>query len=327
MSDKEKQFADLLKEMVGFNKETITALVKETSGNMIGERVNELAEGLSNILTKFEESIDTQIKKATKHLKATHKEVHLIKDGKTRVVKGHTHPMYEKAIKLCRHPKINLLLVGPSGCGKTHMAMMIAEGLGLKHYCQGCCEDTTKGTFVGINLPNEYIPGTVERVMRDGGLLLIDEFDALNANVALIINAALSNGYMVNARGEVVKQHDDCVIIVSANTFGRGADRLFCGRNQLDAATMERVYALDMDYDTDFETQIGTKELCDFVWGIRAKAIKNRVRISVGSRWIEKGQAAMDCGVALKEVQNDLTSHLSMDERKQVGLTPTKSAA
>ena len=47
------------------------------------------------------------------------------------------------------------------------------------------------------------------------------------------------------------------MVIATANTWGNGADRQYCGSNQLDAATLDRFAGgrLEADYDPDYESQ------------------------------------------------------------------------
>ncbi|MCH7728630.1 MAG: hypothetical protein IH991_19420, partial [Planctomycetes bacterium] len=72
----------------------------------------------------------------------------------------------------------------------------------------------------------------------------------------VVVNAALANGHLRLPDGTTVDRHADFVCAAAANTFGTGADRQYVGRNQLDAATLDRFAAcrLAFDYDVDLET-------------------------------------------------------------------------
>src|SRR5215217_6156820 len=80
----------------------------------------------------------------------------------------------------------------------------------------------------------------------------MDEIDAGNANVIIQVNAALSNGYCSFPDG-MVQRHDDFIFLASANTFGDGASRQYVGRNQLDAATLDRFTTLVWEIDEELE--------------------------------------------------------------------------
>jgi MoxR-like ATPase len=54
----------------------------------------------------------------------------------------------------------------------------------------------------------------------------------------------------------IIQRHPDFVAIAAANTFGRGADRQYVGRYQLDAATLDRFVMLSWEYDSALESAI-----------------------------------------------------------------------
>jgi len=58
------------------------------------------------------------------------------------------------------------------------------------------------------------------QVYENGGVFLLDEIDAADANVMVAINAALANGVLANPNGKVHVRHDKCFILAAANTWG-----------------------------------------------------------------------------------------------------------
>src|SRR5690606_18485555 len=77
---------------------------------------------------------------------------------------------------------------------------------------------------------------------ESGGVFLLDEIDAADPNVMLVVNSALAIGHMPlpnRTDAPSATRHDDTVIICAANTWGTGADRQYVGRNQLDAAFLD----------------------------------------------------------------------------------------
>jgi len=318
--DDDKELADMLKKLVGFTPEGIRKEIEQQAGDIVDAKVGKLAENLSNILEGQENAVMQKVEELLGKIdiKAGHQTIEIIDRGEKRTIKGVAHPVMEKVMHLAPLPHINPLLVGPAGCGKTQMAAMIAEAMGLEFYSQSMSEGVTEGKLIGRETRDGYIEGIVERVMRDGGFLLADEVDASLDNVLIVLNSSLANGWMLNGRGERIVKHDDCIIVASANTYGRGADRLYCGRDQLDAATMDRFYTIDMDYDKNYEVTQGTKELCDWVWGMRSKAEQNRLRVVISTRMIQKGMSALNAGFELAEVKRDLLAPFTDDERQQL---------
>lgn len=94
-----------------------------------------------------------------------------------------------------------------------------------------------------------------------GGVHVLDELDAADPNLLLTVNTALANGYCnVPHRPDKprAERHKDFVQIATANTVGRGADRMYVGRGQLDAATLDRfqIGMVEVTYDMGVEEMI-----------------------------------------------------------------------
>ena len=323
MSDiEDKALADLLKKIVGFTPEGIRKLIESECGGLLDAKVGKLAENLSGILDSQEKAVMEKVTELLAKFEPKggpqHATITLESQAEPVTVEGIAHPVMEKVLKLIPQTHINILLVGPSGCGKTQMAAMIAKLMKREFYCQSMSEGITEGKLIGKETRDGYIEGVVEKVAKYGGLMLADEIDASLDNVLLILNSILGNGWMLNGRGEHIVKHEDCSIIASANTYGRGADRMYCGRNQLDAATLDRFYIIEMDYDKAYEITQGTKELCDWVWDLRKKAADNRLRIVISTRMIQKGTSALTAGLQWNEVKRDLLAPFTPDERDQL---------
>jgi hypothetical protein len=53
-----------------------------------------------------------------------------------------------------------------------------------------------------------------------------------------------------------IQRHPDFRVVAGANTFGTGADRQYVGRNQLDAASLDRYAVIDWGYDEALEASL-----------------------------------------------------------------------
>lgn len=248
-----------------------------------------------------------------------------------------THPAFHKVLRLVnsRQPggaRTSVMLVGPAGCGKTTLAHDIATALGLKFTAFSCSAGASESQLLGRLLPTgeggrfEYVESPFVQTYREGGVILIDEMDAADPNLLLVLNTALSNGGMyVEARAAsgldvYVPRHPDTVIIAAANTFGHGADVQYVGRAPLDAATLDRYYRLPMDYDRDLEESLGDAEIVAWVRDIREKATKAQLRRVVSTRAILRVQAAVNAGLSLAEAKADELASWKADERAKVGM-------
>jgi len=211
---------------------------------------------------------------------------------------GATHPAFRKVLELASQ-RLNVMLVGPAGCGKTYLAEKVAEALGLPFSSVSCSIGMSESQITGWLLPMgeggsfEYVPAEFVNRYENGGVFLLDEIDAADANLLVVLNSALANGYLFlpqrTDKPKAVK-HDDFVLIAAANTFGNGADREYVGRNQLDAATLDRFRAgvVMMDYDPSLEEALIPTDVLE--WG---RKIRQRIR-ELGLRRIMSTRAMLD---------------------------------
>jgi len=217
--------------------------------------------------------------------------------GDTRKIEGATHPVFERVVKLAAARK-HIFLPGPSGCGKSHLAKQVAEALELRFGFISCSAGMSESQLLGRTIPTgdhgqfEFQTTQFLECYENGGVFLFDEIDAADANVLLVINSALANGHLsVPSRTDnpVAKRHPDFVCLAAANTWGRGADRQYCGRNELDESTLDRfrIGCVPMDYDDSLEAQLCPDEKLRFrLQDYRLKAQANRLERIVSTRFI-----------------------------------------
>ena len=148
---------------------------------------------------------------------------------------------------------IHMMLVGPAGSGKTTVAGKLAEQLGREFKAISFGPTTSKADLVGYKDANgNYHRTDLVKVYEEGGVFLGDELDAGNAGVITQINMALSNSHMSTPDG-MKERHKDFLFIAGCNTFGVGANREYVGRNQLDAASLDRFAVIEFPIDEGLE--------------------------------------------------------------------------
>jgi cobaltochelatase CobS len=217
--------------------------------------------------------------------------------GKTRQVEGVMPAEFERIMHLAS-ARIPVMLVGPAGCGKTFIAEKIAEQLDLTYADQSCSEGMSESVFNGRLLPIgkngafEHVASPWMIQYEKGGVMLLDELDAADSNLTTYMNKAIANkSYTVDQRylNPVVKKHKNFVLIACANTFGHGADAMYVGRNQLDAATLDRfkVGLVCMDYSREVELSLAPPELCEWAWRIRTRIREQKLRRIMSTRVIK----------------------------------------
>lgn len=182
-------------------------------------------------------------------------------EGEERRDLGVQHRAFPLLLK-CLDAGLHVALVGPAGTGKTTAAHRAADALGLPFECQSFSGTTTKSDLVGFIDANGHYRDTPLRrsyvateERPKGGVFCGDEFDAGNANANVIINAALANGLCAFPDG-MMERADGFRCVIAMNTHGQGANRQYVGRNQLDAATLDRFVFLSWDLDEALEASL-----------------------------------------------------------------------
>ena len=151
---------------------------------------------------------------------------------------------------------VNVMLVGPAGSGKTTVAASVAKATERKFSCMSFGPMSSKGDLFGMrDATGKYHESELVKMVKSGGAFLGDEADAANAGILTQINMILSNGHMSTPEG-IIEKHKDFWFVAGCNTFGTGANRQYVGRNQLDAATLDRFFMIDFPVDTGLEAKI-----------------------------------------------------------------------
>lgn len=193
----------------------------------------------------------------------------------------------------------HVMLVGPAGCGKTYIGEQCARALNLPFYITSTINDTHELTGF-VDGYGKYHSTPFRNAFEFGGVWVADEIDAWDAAALLAANAALANGYAnFPDQSEPILRHSNFRMVATANTFGNGADRIYIGRNELDAASLDRFAFVTVDYDLNLERAFagGNSEWLDHVWKIRKAVQEKRIRHVVSSRAIQKGARALANGI------------------------------
>lgn len=213
---------------------------------------------------------------------------------------GLKHKQLEDLIKMVGQD-LPLLMVGMAGTGKTHAAEQVAQALNLPFYAMSVGAQTSKSDIIGfMHAGGEYVGTLFRQAYEHGGVFLMDEVDAGNANVLIQVNAALSNHYCAFPDG-MVKRHPDFRFIGTANTYGNGANRMYVGRNQLDAATLDRFTVMNWDIDSELEGAMvsGIKDGAKWhkaIVALRLYIEDNQIRTLVTPRATVRGAKLLSSG-------------------------------
>lgn len=224
---------------------------------------------------------------------------------------GKAHKTFPKLLQvLSQH--LNVYLVGPAGSGKTYAAKKCAEALGVPFYFTGAIANEYKLTGFK-NAQGEYVGTEFRKAYEKGGVFLFDEIDASFPQAVLAFNAALANDFM-DFPDKQVQMHPNFYCIAAANTIGQGADRQYVGRNQLDAASLDRFVFIDWEYDNNLEISLsGNADWAKYVQLVRKVVSDSKIRCIISPRASIYGAQLLAAGIERSEVE-DMVLWKGLDE-------------
>jgi MoxR-like ATPase len=253
-------------------------------------------------------------------------------------VSGRTHKALAEIMELYAMGFRNFYVVGPAGSGKTTLAADLARALdSTRDNARGwagisCSAGVSEGKIVGRAIPNlttgatSYQGTDFVRMYECGGVFLFDEVDGSDPNMMLCIQSATANGHLSlvdRAEQPTATRHPDSVIICAANTWGTGTDRQYVGRNQLDAAFLDRFVGtmIEVDYDRDLERElVGDDSICVRVWSIRDRVSEQKLRRIVGTRFLLNVARMVQGGWTIERALRRATAGWTTDELSKVGV-------
>lgn len=215
---------------------------------------------------------------------------------------GLSHHTLEKVLKAL-NCGLNVYLYGPSGSGKTYAAKQCAKALGVELYFTGAISNEYKLTGY-MDAKGEYVATEFRKAYENGGLFLFDEIDGSFPQAVLAFNAALANDSM-DFPDKNVSRNEKFYCIAAANTIGLGANRQYVGRNQLDAASLDRFVFVEWDYDENLERKVaGNDEWFEYVLKVRKVIDKLNLRHIVSPRASFFGAKLLGNGFSREDVEN-----------------------
>lgn len=221
------------------------------------------------------------------------------------IIKGFVHNQFDALIKALQ-TTFPIMLVGSAGSGKTYAAEQCAEALGLAFYAQSVGSQTSQSNLVGyMSAHGEYISTQFRQAYEDGGVFVLDEIDAGNPNVLIILNSALASGFCPFP-DTMVRKHENFKLVATANTYGTGASRKYVGRNQLDAATLDRFITMEWKIDEGLERQLVSHYPDGLRWqnvikAVRDKVVQHAYEVVVSPRATMKGAQLLAAGYSFQD--------------------------
>lgn len=252
-------------------------------------------------------------------------------DGKITTLKNVVLPENFDRILALAKCRRNILLVGPAGCGKSTIAKLVAQTLGLDFYKMGGSEGLTASHLLGKDRPladkgnGKYEISDFVTGFEKGGVVCLDEMDAFDPNVFLVLNQALDRSGelpLPNRPGKPAKKSKNFVCLGTANTTGRGGNRMYV-RNQLDASSLSRfqIGLVEVGYSPAVETAVcPNAELRETLWKVRGRMEEAGLRRIIDTRYLEDAYVMVEGGGwSVEEAVRQAMAGWSKDEMAKVG--------
>lgn len=236
-----------------------------------------------------------------------------VKFGESKKVIDNVHNKFTTVMGRLKATK-NIMLVGEAGCGKTHLAGQVAEALGLEFSSVSCSSDMSSSVLLGWLLPAdggkfEYAESDFIRLYENGGVFLLDEMDAADPAILLIVNQALANGQVTvpQRKGKTtVKRHPNFICMSACNTFGRGGGLMYT-RERLDESTLDRFRSglIEMHYDDELEEKLVDNEILQWGRKIRRNIEEARLKRVISTRFLRDATALKEeAGYTMKDIED-----------------------
>lgn len=216
------------------------------------------------------------------------------------------HQEFETIYKLIRIG-LPVMLIGPTGSGKSVCAGQVAKALDMPmYYTNNASEEYKLLGFTDAH--GKYKETQFYKAFKDGGLFFLDEIDNSHPSALLSLNSAIgatTNGniYMAFEDGKYTQAHPNFRIIAAANTWGNGANRMYCGRSELDSASLDRFIQIYFDYDPKIEKSIiKDDELLQFFWNFRRIISDCGIRHTVTTRNIDYASKLKEAGFTIEQI-------------------------
>ncbi len=320
-----KKIIDSLNEYVESVKKEI-AEEEENTLKKVDEKANEIIESQKEVIKGYAKDayeladyiervkqrvVDDIVKEATKRIEVEDvrpRNIQIYNNGKLEKTLDQEvyHQKFETIYKLARMG-LPVMLIGPTGSGKSVCVGQVAKALDLPmYYTNNASEEYKLLGFTDAH--GKYKETQFYKAFKDGGLFFLDEIDTSHASALLSLNSAIgatTNGniYMAFEDGKFTEANPNFRLITAANTWGNGANRMYCGRNELDAASLDRFIPVYFDYDPKIEkSKIDDDELLHFFWDFRRIIDDCGIRHTVTTRNIDYASKLKKAGFRTEEI-------------------------
>lgn len=181
----------------------------------------------------------------------------------------------------------NVLIFGPTGSGKTMSAIAYASARGLNYYNISSHNGSEPSEWIGRWIPTadghyKWQDGAVTQIVRNGGVLLLNEVNFLPERVTTAIFSLLDDRrhlQLMGNNGEIVHAHPNLLIIADMNPNYRGT------RPMNEAFKDRWAHKLEFDYDPTIERKlVKSKALLDMAKQLRDGESRREISTPISTR-------------------------------------------
>ena len=181
----------------------------------------------------------------------------------------------------------NVLIFGPTGSGKTMSALAYASSRNLHYYNISSHNGSEPSEWIGRWIPTpdghyKWQDGAVTQIVRNGGVLLLNEVNFLPERVTTAIFSLLDDRrhlQLMGNNGEIVHAHPNLLIIADMNPNYRGT------RPMNEAFKDRWAHKMEFDYDPSIERRlIKSKSLLELAKALRDGGERREIVTPISTR-------------------------------------------
>jgi MoxR-like ATPase len=296
-----------------------------SNNNSVGQAFGLLEQALASVMTtqhlpKFEKLVvEGSIEKVKQFIKDTYGVTEKVIQYKIPERGQILEVVHERFEEILQYVMLDepVMLMGSAGTGKNVLVQQISKTLNLPFYFSNAVTQEYKITgFIDAN--GTFHETEFYKAFKNGGIFMLDEIDASIPEVLVILNAAIANRYFDFPNGRI-DAHKEFRVIAAGNTYGTGANYQFVGRNQLDAASLDRFAIVEINYSPLIEEAMtNKKDLIEFIRDFRRVVEKNNIKHIVSYRSIKRIDKLASSLPLTSVLKSCLLKNLEQDDLRMI---------